>query len=301
MFLKVLFGAAILAVPALIALWVLTQPATITAGTLGAYTPNVENGRTMFFAGGCASCHATPNQTDSTKLGGGLALRSPFGTFHAPNISSHPTDGIGRWDETQFVNAMVNGTSPSGEHYYPAFPYTSYRRMRADDIRDLFAFMGTLPAVEGGSRVHDLPFPFNIRRGLGLWKLLYLDAEPFQSDPRQTAEWNRGAYLANGPGHCAECHSPRDFIGGIQAAYRFAGGPHLETEGWVPNITQQRLKEWSVDDIEELLTSGIMPSGDTVGSNMAPVVRNTARLSAEDRRAMAVYIKSLPPIPTPHR
>jgi mono/diheme cytochrome c family protein len=266
--------------------------------------PDLGNGRAMFFAGGCASCHATPGQSDATRLSGGLALRSPFGTFYAPNISPHAEDGIGGWNEAQFVTAMARGTGPVGQHYYPAFPYTSYQRMRMADIRDLFAFMHTLPAVKGRVRAHDLPFPFNLRRGVGLWKRLNLDGEEFRADRQQSAEWNRGAYLVNGPAHCVECHSPRDFTGRIRTPQRFAGGPHLEGEGWVPNITQERLKDWSVDDIEELLTTGITPVGDTVGSNMAPVVRNTAQLAPEDRRAMAVYLKSLPPVasaPTPRR
>jgi mono/diheme cytochrome c family protein len=296
-----LLGLASLAAIVVGAFWLLTRPQTIAAETLGAHTPDVANGRAMFFAGGCASCHATPNQDDATRLGGGLALHSPFGTFYAPNVSPHRTDGIGAWTEAQFVTAMTKGTSPAGEHYYPAFPYTSYQRMRTRDIRDLFAFMRTLPEVEGRIRGHDLPFPFNVRRGLGLWKYANLDGETFRPSPQQSEEWNRGAYLVNGPAHCAECHSPRDFMGGIQTASRFAGGPNPEGKGWVPNITQERLKDWSVGDIEEVLSSGITPEGDVVGANMLPVVRNIAQLSAEDRRAMAVYIKSLPPLPSPPR
>jgi len=298
---KLILASLALFIIGFAAFWLLTQPETVEARTLGPHKPDIENGRTMFFAGGCASCHATPAQSDATRLGGGLPLRSPFGTFYVPNISPHPRDGIGGWNEAQFVTAMVKGTSPAGEHYYPAFPYTSYQRMRMDDLRDLFAFMKTLPAVEGRARGHDLPFPFNVRRGLGLWKLLYLDGAPFRPDPQQSAEWNRGAYLVNGPGHCAECHSARNLLGGIRPATRFAGGPHLEGEGWVPNITQQALKDWPAGDIEEVLTSGVLPNGDTVGSNMAPVVRSLSQIPAEDRRAMAAYIKSLPPVPSPPR
>ena len=135
------------------------------------------------------SCRA--KQEDKTKLGGGLALGSPFGTFYVPNISSDPKDGIGGWSEAQFVTAMVKGTSPSGEHLFPAFPYTSYQRMNFDDLRDLFAYLKTLPAVTGRIRDHALPFPFNIRRTLGGWKLLFLDGKPFQPDPSQSAQWNR--------------------------------------------------------------------------------------------------------------
>jgi mono/diheme cytochrome c family protein len=281
--------------------WFITRPETVEASALAAHTPNLDNGRTMFFAGGCASCHATPNQEDRTRLGGGFGLKSPFGTFYVPNISSDATDGIGGWTEAQFVTALMKGTSPAGEHYYPSLPYTSYQRMRTQDLRDMFAFMKTLPAVQGRVRGHDLQFPFTVRRVLGLWKFLYLDGHPFRPEATQSAEWNRGAYLVNGPGHCAECHSPRDPLGGINPAQRFAGAPNPEREGWVPNITQARLASWTEGEIAELLSTGMTPEGDSVGSNMAAVVRNTSQLSADDRRAIALYIKSLPPVqgPTP--
>jgi mono/diheme cytochrome c family protein len=146
-----------------------------------------------------------------------------------------------------------------------------------------------------------VPFPFNMRRLLGGWKWLFLGDESFQPDPGQSAEWNRGAYLVNGPGHCAECHSPRNALGGIVSGQRFAGGPDLEGEGFVPNITQKRLSDWSEDDIAYLLESGNTPDGDTVGGSMTPVIRNTAQLSPQDRMAMAVYLKSLAPVEGPQR
>ena len=177
----------------------------------------------MFYAGGCASCHMSPDQDDKTRLGGGRPLKSPFGTFYAPNISSDPKDGIGNWSEANFVTAMLKGTSPDGKHYYPAFPYTSYQRMRLEDVRDLFAFMKTLPAVPGQVRDHDLPAHFKFRRMLGGWKFLFLDGEKFTPDPNRPATWNRGAYLVNGPGHCAECHSPRNLLGGIVEDQRLCG------------------------------------------------------------------------------
>lgn len=281
--------------------WFLTSPATVPASALAAYQPNLENGKTLFYAGGCASCHATPGQDDRTQLGGGLGLKSPFGTFYAPNISSDPKDGIGNWTEAHFVTAMLKGTSPDGAHYYPAFPYTSYRLMGTSDLRDLFAYIKTLPAVTGVVRDHDVPFPFNIRRALGGWKLLFLGSDTFRPDASKTAEWNRGAYLVNGPGHCAECHSPRNVLGGIDSGKRFAGGPNPEGEGWVPNITQARLKDWSEDDIAYLLESGMTPEGDSVGGSMTPVIRNTSQLSEDDRKAMAVYLKSLSPVEGPPR
>lgn len=284
------------AVLALAAIWVLTMPGTVPASALGPHTPDLANGKEMFYAGGCVGCHAIPKEKDKTKLGGGLALKSPFGTFYVPNISPDPKDGIGAWSEAQFVTAMLKGTSPAGQHHYPAFPYTSYQRMRLNDVRDLFAYLKTLPPVAGKVRAHDLPFPFNIRAALGLWKFLYLDGKPFVPDAGQTAQWNRGAYLVNGPGHCAECHSPRDAFGGIIPNLRFTGGPAPDGQGGVPNITQYKLKDWSVADIAGVLENGMTKDADFVGGSMAEVAENTAHLTAADRTAMATYVKSLPAV-----
>jgi mono/diheme cytochrome c family protein len=295
---KLVVAAAIAVVLGLGVFWVVTIPATVAAGALAPHAPDLANGKTMFLIGGCASCHATPEQDDKTRLGGGLGLKSPFGTFYTPNISPDPKDGIGRWSETNFVTAVLKGTSPDGQHLYPAFPYTSYQRMKLDDIRDLFAYLKTLPPVQGASRPHDVPFPFNIRRGLGLWKLLFLDGQPFTPDPSRDAVWNRGAYLVNGPGHCAECHSPRNMLGGIKQAQRFAGGPDPAGEGFIPNITQHDLGEWSIKDIAGMLESGMTPD-DKVSGAMAEVVANTKQLSAADREAIATYVKSLPPVEGP--
>jgi mono/diheme cytochrome c family protein len=155
--------------------------------------------------------------------------------------------------------------------------------------------------VQGTVRGHDLPFPFNIRRAVGGWKLLFLDDTPFRGDPGKSAEWNRGAYLVNGPGHCAECHSPRNALGGIIASQRFAGGPNPEGEGFIPNITQKNLGDYSEKDIAYILETGQMPDGDSVGGQMAAVVRNTGQLSPEDRNAIALYVKSLPPVEGPKK
>ena len=278
--------------------WVVTIPATVPASALAPHTPNLDNGKTMFLIGGCASCHATPGQDDKSKLGGGVGLKSPFGTFYTPNISPDPNQGIGKWTEADFVTAMVKGTSPDGRHYFPAFPYTSYQRIGTGDLRDLFAYLKTLPAVQDKSKPHDVPIPFNIRRTLGGWKFLFLDGKPFEGDPTKDAAWNRGAYLVNGPGHCAECHSPRNILGGIIASQRFAGGPAPDGDGFVPNITQKGLS-LSQEQVVKLLETGETPDGDTVGGEMGKVVANTTKLSPEDRAAIATYIKSLPPVDGP--
>jgi mono/diheme cytochrome c family protein len=297
---KLFILAVVAAVIGLFVFWGLTIPATVPASALPQRQPNLENGQTMFYAGGCASCHATPGQDDKTKLGGGFALRSPFGTFYAPNISPDRNDGIGKWSEPDFVSAMVKGTAPDGSHLYPAFPYASYQRMRYDDIRDLFAYLKTLPAVQGKAKPHELPFPFNIRRTLGVWKFLFLDGKPFQPDASKDVAWNRGAYLVNGPGHCAECHSPRNVLGGIIDSQRFAGGPEPTGDGFVPNITQKSLT-LSQENLVKLLETGETPDGDTIGGEMAKVTSNTGKLGAADREAIATYVRSLPPVEGPKR
>jgi mono/diheme cytochrome c family protein len=300
----------LLIVAGLVAFWVLTIPATVPPSALPAYTPSLANGRTMFEAGGCASCHAVPNKdpdkVDPTRLGGGLTLPCPFGTFYVPNISPDRKDGIGSWTEADFVTALWDGTAPGGRHLFPAFPYTSFRHMELADVRDLFAYLKTLPAVPGKVRRPDLSFPFNVRRTVGIWKLLFLHGGPFVPDPTKSAQYNRGAYLVNGPAHCAECHSPRDFLGGIIDSERFAGGPTPDGKDWVPNITPVGLRQgenakhpWTQNDIASFLSDGMTPDGDFAGGAMAEVIRNTSRLSNDDRAAIAAYIAALPPVAGP--
>jgi mono/diheme cytochrome c family protein len=294
---RIVAALALLAIAGVGLFYVLTIPKPAVTGTLPARTANLGNGEIMFNAGGCASCHGTPKQEDSRRLGGGLALNTAFGRFYVPNLSSDAAHGIGAWSEEAFVNAMLRGVGRNGEHLYPAFPYTSYQRMRLDDVRDLFAFLRTLPAETTANRAHELPFPFNVRRGLGLWKLIYLDGRMFVPDASRSAQLNRGAYLVEGPSHCAECHSERDLLGGILPERRFAGGPHPEGKGWIPNITPgaNGIASWSDKDIAYLLETGSTPDYDSVGSNMADVVVNTGKLPAQDREAMAAYVKTLPP------
>jgi mono/diheme cytochrome c family protein len=296
---RILIVVAVLALAGAALFWFLTSPDRQSAGLEPVVQGQADlaNGQVVFNAGGCTSCHAIPNEADKTRLGGGFGLRSPFGTFYVPNISPHRQDGIGGWTLAQFQRAMRGGVSPEGRHYYPSFPYTSYRQMTGADLRDLFGYLQSLPAVAGRARDHDLPFPFTVRRGLGLWKLAFLDDEPFRPDPGKSASWNRGAYLVEALGHCAECHSPRNALGAIPEDRRFAGGPNPEGKGSVPNITphESGLKGWTKADVEEVLASGLTPIGDSVGSNMADVVSHTSKLPPEDRAAMAEYVLSLPP------
>lgn len=282
-----------------LALWLLSQPSGISADGLPDHAGDAVAGERIFWAGGCASCHATPvdgkraRGGDKLLLGGGTALESPYGTFHVPNISPH-ADGIGGWTTLDFVNAMLRGVAPDGSHYYPSFPYASYTKMRTEDVIDLKAFIDTLPAVAGTALGHELGIPWNIRRGIGIWKRLYLDAAPVieVTDP----EVERGRYLVEGPGHCGECHTPRDILGGLIEARWLSGAPNPEGKGRVPNITPgaSGVGGWSAADIEYYLETGFTPEFDTVGGPMVAVQENMAELTKQDRAAIAAYLKALP-------
>jgi mono/diheme cytochrome c family protein len=283
--------------------WVLSAPVRLDAAAVATLGPgDAARGKRIFEAGGCTSCHAKPGSQGDARLQltGGLELKTPFGTFVPPNISQDPKDGIGGWSEEDFANAMLKGVSPSGEHFYPAFPYTSYARMKPADVADLYAFMKTLPAVAGKAPDHKLSFPFNIRRGIGLWKRLYLGPEPVIALPDGTPDKVlAGRYLVEGPGHCGECHTPRDFAGGVKKAEWLAGAVAAEGSGVVPNITggEGGIKDWSEADIANYLETGFTPDFDSVGGAMVEVQRNMAQLPAEDRAAIAAYLKAVPPHP----
>jgi mono/diheme cytochrome c family protein len=281
--------------------WWITAPQPIAGAARGQFdrAGDPERGRLVFAAGDCASCHASPGQSDRLRLGGGLALASPFGTFRVPNISPNREDGIGSWRAIDLANALLRGVSPDGSHYYPAFPYSSYAHMTADDVVDLMAYLRTIPAVSGRAPPHDINPVFGIRRFVGFWKALYFDPSPIEPDPRQNEKWNRGRYLAESLGHCAECHATRDLFGGIKSKTRFAGGPDPEGTGFYPNITSTRIGDWSEQDIAEMLRSGNTPNHGRVGSSMSDVIINAAMLPSGDREAIAAYIKSLPGRPTP--
>lgn len=306
---KLLVGLLLLAIVGGVAFYLLTIPGRVEASALPKHTPDIANGERLFYAGGCASCHAAPKDgkcdtaryEDAHQLPGGRCLATPFGTFYAPNISPDAKAGIGAWSTADFVTAMTKGVSPDGRHYYPAFPYTSYQRMRLEDLIDLKGYLDTLPAVSSTVPAHDLALPFRLRRGLGLWKLLYLDGKPTVTAASADAKVERGRYLVEGPGHCGECHTPRGPLGGLDAGRWLAGGPAPEGRGWIPNITPAKdgLADWSAGDIVSALETGMLPDGDSFGSSMVAVQENMAKLPAEDREGIAAYLKSLPAIANP--
>jgi len=292
---RILWAIAALAAIGLAGYWFVTRPAGLAAGAMDGLAPaDPARGELVFWAAGCASCHAAEGAKDAAllELGGGRRFPSPFGTFVAPNISPDPDHGIGGWTALDLARAMTLGVSPDGRHYFPAFPYTSYARAGLQDIADLHAFLMTLPPVATPSQPHEVPFPFGIRRNLGVWKALYLDPS-WVLDGDLTAEEMRGRYLVEALGHCGECHTPRDALGGPDRARWLAGGPVPGGEGRFPNITPAKLT-WSEDEIVEYLTTGFTPDFDSAGGHMALVVGNLARLPAADRTAIARYLGRVP-------
>ncbi|WP_323795028.1 cytochrome c [Nisaea sp.] len=297
---RALLGVVALAAAGAVAGWVLTAPETVPQGSVPADGGDAERGQAIFTIGGCVSCHAADGAKGEQKLilAGGRSFVTAFGIFYAPNISPDPEAGIGGWRSVDFVNAMKHGVSPDDNHYYPAFPYTSYARMKTEDLLDLWAYMKSLPASEKANTPHAVGFPFSVRRGLGLWKQLYLDPAPVVE---VSADLERGRYLVEGPGHCGECHTPRSVIGGLDLSRWLAGGPNPDGKGSIPNLTPAGgdIAAWSEADIAEYLKSGFTPDFDTVGGSMTEVVENTGLLSDEDRRAIARYLKAIPPIGAP--
>jgi len=268
--------------------------ATLVVRTpVAAETPS--RGEYLFNAAGCAACH-TDVDNDGPPLAGGRALQTPFGSFYSSNITPDPRHGIGDWSDDDFVRALREGVAPDGRHYYPAFPYTSYVRMRIEDVLDLKAYLGTLPAIEGRIDGPQLEFPWSIRRGVGAWKRRYLDGGPVIEIKPVDGLVERGRELVEGAGHCGECHTPRDRFGGLQLDRWLAGAPNPEGQGSIPDITPtgKNVSDWSAGDIAYYLESGFTPDFDTVGGSMVAVQENLAKLPAADRKAIAAYIKAMP-------
>lgn len=277
-----------------LAAWYISAPSKLDPAEWPSPAGDASRGEQVLNIGGCASCHMEKGAKGEARLllGGGQAFTTPFGTFYAPNISPS-VDGISGWTPLDLANALLRGVSPKGTHYYPAFPYSSYTRIQPQDVADLKAYLDTLPPVSRINTPHDLPFPFNIRRTNGIWKALFLRDDPVipNAEPR-------GQYLVEVLGHCAECHTPRNALGALDRSRWLAGAPNPEGKGRIPNLTPGGgLASWSVDDIAYYLESGFTPEYDTVGSTMVEVVENLSRATAEDRRAIARYLKALPALP----
>ena len=274
--------------------WWISAPSPLPAATFDGLQGDPVRGEMVFTAAGCASCHMAPGATDGAGLvlAGGQRFPSDFGTFIAPNISPS-AQGIGGWSVADLGNALMRGVSPGGEHLYPALPYASYARMQPQDVADIHAYMQTLPPSDVASAPHELGFPFNIRRTLGFWKLMFLNTDwVLQGD--LTESETRGREIVEALAHCGECHTPRTALGGMDTGRWLAGAPNPSGEGTIPNITPAKLT-WSAGEIVSYLTTGFTPDFDSVGGHMAQVVENMARLPDTDRQAVAAYLKKVAP------
>jgi mono/diheme cytochrome c family protein len=257
---------------------------------------DARRGQYLAKAGGCVGCH-TEEKQGAVPFAGGRALKTPFGTFYGPNITPDQKAGIGRWSEAEFFKAMRFGVRPDGAHYFPAFPYTSFTKIVDPDLKDLWAYLRSLPPSARASQPHDLRFPFGFRFLLWGWKWLFFKPGPFAPEPSRTVSLNRGAYLVDALGHCGECHTPRNFLGGPKKSRYLAGGK-LPDGGYAPNLTPTRLKKLDDKDLKDFLQSGQTPDGDVVAETMGEVIRNTtSQLTLPGLDALIAYLRSLPPLP----
>ena len=277
----------------------LSSPSTHTSKQLDALLSDSQNGKTVFLAAGCGSCHSNLKAEPSERLvlSGGQSFETPFGKFYAPNISTSVDYGIGDWSLTDFERAVRQGVSPDGRHYFPVFPYTAYQRMTDQDIVDLWAYWQGLPAAQSENQTHDLPLLLGVRQNIGLWKRMFM-ARDWSTSTEVNPEAQRGRYLVEALGHCGECHTPRNGFGGLKRAQWLAGAKNPTGKGKIPNITPASL-DWSTAEISEYLSSGFTPEFDMVGGHMALVVENLAQLDQKDRDAIAQYLKAIPAVERP--
>lgn len=259
---------------------------------------SAQNGEYLLHLGGCFSCHTAEG---GEQLAGGLKMETPFGDFYTPNITPDRETGIGNWSDDDFVAAMRLGVAPDGDHYYPAFPYTSYTNMKREDLVDLKRYLDTLPAVRLENQEHDLTFPFNIRILISAWKWLFFEPGTIREDATRSPLWNRGNYIVNGPGHCAECHTPRNLFGALDRERHFEGNPEGPEGESVPGLNRSEhsdFSDWSSDDVLFFLQTGMLIDGDFVGGSMGKVIDNTtSRLTERDQQAVATYLTGEEPAP----
>ena len=255
-----------------------------------------KRGEYLAKAAGCVGCH-TEEKQGAVPFAGGRALKTPFGTFYGPNITPHPEAGIGRWTEADFIRAVREGLRPDGAHYFPAFPYPSYTKISEADLRDLWAYLRALPPNPRASQPHDLGFPYGFRPLVAGWKWMFFKPGPYAGDPKLSPALNRGAYLAQALGHCGECHTPRNALGGPKSDRHLAGGKGPDGKN-VPNLTPTRLKKWDDTELKNFLVAGLTPDGDVPAEAMGEVIQNTtSQLTPADLAALMAYLRSLPPLP----
>jgi mono/diheme cytochrome c family protein len=254
----------------------------------------IARGKYLAQAGDCIACHTIPGKPI---FSGNRAMPTPFGTLYAPNITPAPKTGIGNWTVDEFYKMMHTGRSRDGSLLYPAMPFASYTKVTREDSDAIFAYLMSVPPIQQQNRPHELKFPFNNRNLLIGWRTLYFEEGEYKPDKTKSVEWNRGAYLVQGLGHCAMCHTPINLLGGSSEAKAFQGGMIPMQNWYAPSLTSNReagLGEWEIQDIMDLLQVGVSKRGVVFGP-MAEVTYNSLQyLTDEDVRAMAVYLKSLP-------
>ena len=258
----------------------------------------IAKGAQLAAIGNCQVCHTAEG---GRSFAGGRPIETPFGTFYGTNITPDPDTGIGRWSEQAFVRALREGIDRDGRHLYPAFPYEYYTRLTDEDIHALYAYIATREPVRAQNRPHELRAPFNLRGLLGTWKALYFERGAFRPDAVRDAQWNRGAYLVNGLGHCGACHTPRGVLGAEKKDQAFSGGV---AEGWhgpALNTRSPAPVPWTAEQLFKYLRTGLDDTHAIAAGPMEPVVRNLARAPEEDVRAMAAYLEALAGPPSAER
>ena len=283
------------------------------AGSVGAQQRLVEQGRYLAVAGDCISCHTRAN---GEPFSGGRPLHTPFGVIYSANITAHPKAGIGSWSEQQFGRALREGIAADGTHLYPAFPYTSYTQVTDQDVHSIYAYLRSVKPVNYTPPRNSLPFPFSVRALLAGWKMMFFEQGRYSPDPSRSDEWNRGAYLTQGLGHCGACHTPRNFLGAERHSEALSGGDFLDeiadevvndmitpleespVRAWsAANLTSATsgLGAWSLDEIAAYLKTGHSARAAAFGPMSEVIGNSTSHLTDQDIHAMAVYLKSLPP------
>jgi mono/diheme cytochrome c family protein len=270
----------------------------ISAGKADAVTdqqefPTIERGRYLAIVGDCAACHTTPGSTQ--QFAGGRPIETPFGQILAPNITPDRETGIGAWTDEEFIGSLLNGTGRAGEHLYPAMPYTYFTRMTRDDARAILAYLKTVPPVHNQVVANQLPFPFDIRASMLAWNALFFEPGTFQPRADKTAEWNRGAYLVEGPMHCGMCHTPKNLLGGDRSRDALQG---YSLQGWfAPTIANDRysgLGGWSVDQIVAYLKTGHNDMTAASGPMGEEISNSSSQMTDADLHAVATYLKQQP-------
>jgi mono/diheme cytochrome c family protein len=270
------------------------MPTELLSRPIDAADPNaaqLARGQYLVAAGDCMSCHLRPG---GEPFAGGLGLKTPFGVIYTSNITPDPKTGIGAWTGDQFYRAMHDGKDDEGENLYPAFPYPWFRLASRADDDAIFAYLKTVPAVNYTAPENQLPFPLSMRSLIGGWNLLFFEKHEFQNQPQQSPEWNRGAYLVNGLGHCGGCHTPKNSLGADRANHEFYGG---KLDNWVaPDLTgnpRTGLGNWNIEDIAEYLATGRNARAGAGGAMAEVITYSTSLMNDADRHAIATYLKSL--------